>query len=113
MSDYSPSLVIQELTRIQQEAAKGVQALFDAEAKLASAERDYEVRLQTVFIEAGGTVADRQAVAKLEAAEARFQADLAKAELNRVRAKMKQLELAQMATQTISRQIEVELRVLK
>lgn len=111
--DFSPNQIVQELTRIQAEASKGVQALFDAEAKLAAAERDYEVRLQTVFIEAGGTVADRQAVAKLEAAEARFQADLARAELNRVRAKMKQLELAQMSTQTISRQLEAELRILK
>lgn len=111
--DYSPSLIVQELTRIQAEASKGVQALFDAESKLAQAERDYEVKLQSVFLEAGGTVADRQAVSKLEAAEARFQADLAKAELNRVRAKMKQLELAQMATQTISRQLETEMRVLR
>lgn len=113
MADYTPSLIIQELTKIQAEAAKGVQALYDAEVRLAEAERDYEVRLQTVYIESAGSVADRTAVAKLEASDARFQADLAKAELNRVKAKLKHLELQQLSTQTQSRLMEAELRVLK
>lgn len=113
MENLTPSLVIQELTRIQTEAAKGVQALFDAESKLAGAERDYEVRLQTVFIESAGTVADRTALSRLEAAEARFQADLAKAELNRVKAKLKHLELQQLSTQTQARLLESELKALR
>jgi hypothetical protein len=41
------------------------------------------------FLGAEGNVAERQAVAKLASAEARFARDVAKAQVNRVRAKMK------------------------
>jgi len=77
------------------EAAKGVQALFDAECKLAEAENAYERALQLSFMNAQGTVADRTAVSRLQAADNRLVADLAKAEYNRIKLKMKQLELAQ------------------
>jgi hypothetical protein len=64
-------------------------------------------------MEAQGTVADRTAISRLKASEARLAADLAKAEYNRIKLKLKQLELAQMSTQTIARQIETELKVLR
>jgi len=111
--DYTPNQIIQELHRIQTEAAKGVSALYDAECKLADAENTYERTLQLGFMQAEGTVADRTAVSRFNAADDRLKADLAKAEWNRVKLKMKQLELAQMSTQTIARQIETELRVLR
>jgi len=111
--DFTPTQIIAELHRIQTEASKGVQALYDAECRLADAENVYERELQLAFIQAQGTVADRTAVSRLKAADARLKADLAKAEWNRVKLKMKQLELAQMSTQTIARQVETELRVLR
>lgn len=111
--DVTPTQIADELRRIQTEAAKGVQALFDAEVKVAEAEHAYEKALQGTFIGTQGTVADRTAIARLQAAEARLQADLAKAQYNRVKSKMKQLELQQMSTQTIARQLETELRVLR
>lgn len=113
MESFTPSQVIQELQQIQSEAAKGVQALYDAECRLADAENACERELQLAFLNAQGTVADRTAVSRLQAADARLKADLAKAEYNRIKLKMKQLELAQMSTQTIARQIETELRVLR
>ena len=113
MGNINPSGIIEELQRIQAEASKGVNALFDAEVKLAEAENAYEKALQLAFMNAQGTVADRTAVSRLQAADARLEADLAKASYNRVKAKMKQLELAQMSTQTIARQLETELRVLR
>jgi len=113
VESFTPSQIVAELYRIQSEAAKGVGALYDAECKLADAENAYERRLQLAFINAAGTVADRTAVSRLQAADDRLAADLAKAEYNRVRAKMKQLELAQMSTQTIARQLETELKVLR
>lgn len=105
--DFTPSLVIQELQRIQREAAKGSQALFDAEVKLAEAENRHEKTLQLAFMNAEGTVADRTAVSRLQAADARLEADVAKANYNRIRTKLKQLELEQMGTQTISKQVEL------
>lgn len=113
MESFTPSQVILELQRIQSEASKGVQALFDAEVRLAEAEHRFEKVLQLAFMNAQGTVADRTAVSRLQAADARLEADVAKAEHNRVKTKLKQLELAQMSTQTIARQIETELKVLR
>ena len=107
MVDFTPAQVIAELHRIQIEAGKGAEALFRAEEKLARAEYDYELVLQGSFIQSQGTVADRTAVSRLEAASARLEADLCKAELNRVKTKLKQLELQQMSTQTIAKQVEL------
>lgn len=109
----TPQNIIQELTRIQAEAAKGVLALYDAEVKLADAEAKYERTLALAFLDNEGTVKDKEAVAKIKAADDRLAADLAKAEYNRVKLKLKQLELAQMSTQTIARMLETELKVLR
>ena len=113
MANTSPNGIIEELQRIQAEAAKGVSALYDAEVKLADAENTFEKALQLAFMNAEGTVADSTAVSRLQAADARLQADLAKAEHNRIKLKLKQLELAQMSTQTIARMVETELKVLR
>lgn len=104
---------IGELRHLQTEMAKGVQALFDAEVKLADAEYAYERTVNLSFLNNTGIEKERTARSKLDAADERLQADLAKAGLNRVRAKLKMLELQQLSTQTISRLIETELRVLK
>lgn len=111
--ETTPTQIIAELYRIQAEAAKGVMALYDAECKLADCENDYERTLQLAFLDSQGTVADRTAISRLKASEARLAADLARAEFNRVKLKLKQLELAQMSTQTIARQLETELKVLR
>jgi hypothetical protein len=111
--ETTPTQIIAELYRIQAEAAKGVNALYDAECKLADCENDYDRTLQLAFMDSQGTVADRTAISRLKASEARLAADLAKAEYNRIKLKLKQLELAQMSTQTIARQIETELKVLR
>ncbi len=113
MSDFTPAQIIQELQRIQSDAAKGVQALFDAEVKLAHAEDAYEREVNLAFLNSQGIATERTAVSKLKAADKRLEADLAKAEFNRVKLKLKQLELAQMSTQTIARQIETEMKVLR
>jgi len=104
---------IQQLQDIATEASKGVKVLYDTECKLADAENKAERALQLAFIEAQGTVADRTAISRLEAADARLEADLAKAEYNRVKTKLKQLELAQMSLQTQARLIETELKTLR
>lgn len=104
---YTPNQVIQELQRIQSEAAKGADALFHAEVLLAEKEQAYEKTLQLAFMNAAGTVADRTAISRLEASQARLEADVAKAEHTRIKTKLKQLELAQMSTQTIAKQVEL------
>ena len=104
---FTPAQVIQELARIQAEASKGADALYRAEVKLAECENAYEKALQLALMNSEGTVADRTAVSRLQASDARLAADLAKAEHNRIKTKLKQLELAQMSTQTIAKQVEL------
>jgi hypothetical protein len=111
MLDFlTPDQVIRELQRIQAESSKAPQAIFDAELKLAEAERNAEVTLQKAFIAAQGTIADRTAVSRLQASDARFEADVAKAELNRVKAKAKQLADAGVLVSVMGRQVELALR---
>ena len=56
---------------------------------------------------AEGTVADRTAIAKLENGQLRLDADIARAELNRVKTKAKHLSDAGVLNATIGRQIEL------
>jgi hypothetical protein len=105
--------ITQELHRIRTEVQKGIAVLYDTECKMADAENAYERELQLSFINAQGTIADRTAISRLQASEKRLQADLAKAEWNRVKAKLKALETAQMGIQTSARLIETELKTLR
>lgn len=109
----TPMGVVAELHRIRAEVQKGISVLYDCECKLADAENAYERELQLAFINAQGTVADRTAISRLQASEKRLQADLAKAEHNRVKAKLKALETAQMGIQTSARLMETELKTLR
>jgi hypothetical protein len=109
----TPLTVIAELSHIRAEVQKGISVLYDCECKLADAENAYERELQVAFINAQGTVADRTAISRLQASEKRLAADLAKAEWNRVKAKLKALETAQMGIQTSARLMETELKTLR
>jgi phosphohistidine phosphatase SixA len=96
---------------LQQENQRGVTAVFEAEAALAKAEYDLDLIENKAYIRAEGTVGDRTALAKLEAADARFERDLKRAELNRIRLKLKAIESAMMAIGTQTKLIGVEARL--
>lgn len=113
LSELTLLSVIRELRNIQAEMNRGSAFLYDAECKLADKELEYERALQGAFLNATGTAADKTAISRLQASEARLGADLAKAELNRVRTKLKHLELTQMNLQTQARLLETELKALK
>jgi Tfp pilus assembly protein PilX len=106
-----PSELIQELASLTAENKKGVEALYAAEVALAEAEHELDTIEQRAFIKAQGTVADRSALSKLEAADSRLQRDLRKAEANRIRMKIKTLETAIMAVATQAKLIGVETRL--
>lgn len=103
----TPDSVIQELVSTRAQSSKGIQAQYYAEVKLAEATLAAETEEAKAFLSCEGTVADRQAVAKVRAGELHFQADLAKAELNRVKTKIRLLEQAQMSVQTQARLVEL------
>jgi len=107
----TPLEIQKQLAELTAENSKGYEALYQAEIKLAEAEHTLDTIEQKAFIRHQGTVADRQANARLEAAEARLQRDLRKAEANRIRLKIKALETAIMASATQAKLIQAELKV--
>jgi hypothetical protein len=110
MEIISPGHIIQELQRLTAEMDKGSNALYDAECKLADADAAYDTALSLAFINNQGTVADRQAVAKLQSVEAKLQADLARAEFNRVKVKMKTLSDQATMMAVMSKNVELQWR---
>ncbi len=86
---------------------KGASALYDAECRLADAEAVYDKALSLAFMNNDGTVADRQAISKLQAGEEKLKADLARAEFNRVKMKVKMLSDQATMTAVMSRNVEM------
>lgn len=106
-----PSNIISELQELIQINRKGVDALFEAEQELAEKENALDKVESQAFLDAQGTVADRQALARLEAADARFERDLSKAKVNRVRTKLRVIESAIMANATMSKIMQAEMKL--
>jgi hypothetical protein len=102
-----PDNVISELRRIQGELDKAPDALYRAEIKLAELEAECDQIEAIAFLDGEGTGQDRSARAKLAVSPIRLQRDIAKAELNRVRTKMRVLESAAVSTSVIGKQIEM------
>jgi len=104
----TPKEVIRELEKIRNQSEQGIALLAEAEIKyleLASAADRVEA---TELLSAQGTIVDRQAVAKLKAMDVRFEADLAKVELNRIKAKIRHLSESQMAVMAAGKLIQME-----
>lgn len=99
-----------QIAELIAENSKGATALFEAERLLAEAEYNLDTIEQKAFIAAEGTVADRTAIARLKSAEARLQRDLRRAEMQRVKVKIKQIETALMALATQAKLIGVEFK---
>jgi hypothetical protein len=102
----TPGQIVNELQRITQAMDKGASALYDAECRLADADAAYDKAVSLAFINNDGTVADRQAVAKLQSVDAKLKADLARAEFNRVKTKMKTLSDQATMLAVMSRNVE-------
>jgi Tfp pilus assembly protein PilX len=97
-----------QIAELIAENSKGYTALFEAEKALAEAEYTLDTTEQKAFLSAEGSVADRTAIAKLKAADNRLQRDLRRAELNRVKVKVKAIETALMALATQAKLIQSE-----
>lgn len=106
-----PSQIAMAIAELTAENNRGADKLYEAEVALAQAEHDLDLIEQRSFIKSQGTVADRNALARLEAADARLQRDLRKAEANRIRVKIKALETAIMASATQAKLIQSEMKM--
>lgn len=104
----TPSTLNKEIAELIQENQRGINAIFEAEKKLQEAEYDLDLVESKAFLGAAGTIADRQAYAKIKSAEKRFERDLARAEYNRIKLKLKAVESALMAAGTQAKLMAVE-----
>ena len=103
-----PQDVIRELASLRAQAEQGVKVLAEAETRQVMLTLEAERKEFLAFLEAGGTVKDREAIAGLESLEARQAAELAKVEVSRIKTKLRQLSEAQMAVQTSGRMVELQ-----
>ena len=107
MEIITPSQIIEELQRLTREMDKGANALYDAECRLADAEAAYDKAVSLAFMNSDGTVADRQAISKLQAGDEKLKTDLARAEFNRVKTKVRMLSDQATMTAVMSRNVEM------
>jgi len=70
-------------------------------------ESHYDKQYSLAYLNSQGNIPDRQAVAKLQTADDRLKADLARAEFNRVKQKMKMLSDQATMTAVMGRQVEM------
>lgn len=103
----TPDRIIQALTENRREAEKGIDALYHAELDLAQKQLDADRIESAAYLRMQGLVADRTALAKLESSQARFEVDLAKAKVNRIKTKLQQIQQTQSALQTQARMVEI------
>lgn len=99
-----------QLAELIAENSRGSTALFEAEKALAEAEYELDLAEQKAYIKASGTVRDREAIAKLESADLRLQRDLRRAELSRIKQKIKSLETATIVLSTQAKLINAEVK---
>lgn len=103
--------IVSDLQILIEQTRKGSEALYSAELELAQRELDLDKAESLAFLNAEGSVAERQTKARLEVADIRFERDIAKAAVNRIRTKIKGLESELMAQATISKLVQAEMRL--
>lgn len=101
----------QQIAELTRENSKGAEALFTAEIELAEAENELDLIEAKAFIKNQGSVADRQALARLESADARLRRDVAKAKVSRIKVKIKSLESNLIALSTQAKLLQSEMKL--
>jgi hypothetical protein len=106
-----PSEIISSLAGLTELNKRGVERLFELEQELAEAEHDLDLVESRAFLTAEGSVAERQAKAKLESADARLARDLARAEVSRVKMKLRGIESEIMSLATMAKIAQAEMKL--
>lgn len=103
--------ILQELQELTATNRKGVEALFEAEEELAHAEAELDSVEARAFLEAGGSVAERTARAKLAASDFRLARDVARASVTRIKTKLRVIESEIVAQSTMAKLLAAEARL--
>lgn len=110
MKIITPDQIINELIEIRENAARGVEVLHQAELKMLTAELELEKREAIAYLSAEGSIGERNAKVTLMTEQEALDHAVTKAEYNRVKSKLKQLELSQMSVQTQAKLVELTYR---
>jgi hypothetical protein len=105
------SQIVHELSELTIENRKGVEVYAEVMEHLARCENQLDTVEARAFLSATGSVAEKQAHAKLAAADVRLERDLAKAQVDRVRAKLRAIESAIMAQATAAKMVQAEMKL--
>lgn len=106
-----PSDIISGLAELTALNKKGVEALFGAEQDLADAEHALDLVESQAFLAADGSVAERQAKAKLESADTRLERDVCRAGVTRIKMKLRGLESESMSLATMAKLVQAEMKL--
>jgi hypothetical protein len=106
----APDDIIQELRNINQDSAKGIILLAEVERKAIELDLQAQTAEARALLESQGNIPERQAIALLKSEQERLQADIAKAEVSRVKTKLRHLQDQQSNLQTQARMVELTWR---
>jgi hypothetical protein len=110
MKIITPDQIINELVEIRSSAERGVEVLYQSELKMLKTELILERAEAVAYLNAEGSVGERNAKVKLITEQEALDYAVSKAEYNRVKSKLKQLELSQMSVQTQAKLVEMTYR---
>ena len=105
-----PDDIIRELRRINHESGKGISLLADAEKKAIQLQLEAETAEARALLASSGNIPERQALAKIAAEDLILNAEIAKAEVNRIKTKLRHLQDQQSNLQTQARMVELTWR---
>ena len=103
----TPDDVIRELDKLRQQSEAGIDLLSELEQQLVHAELEADRQRAYAFIEAKGTVGDRESLALLQSADAREKAQLLRVQVNRTKQHVRHLGEALGGVQTSARMVEL------
>lgn len=109
-SIITPDDIITELRRINTSSAEGIKLLADAELKAINLQLELETQEAKSLLGSDGNIPERQAIAKLKTQEKRLEAEIAKAEVQRIKTKLRHLQDQQSNLQTQARMVELTWR---
>jgi hypothetical protein len=103
----TPQDVVTALADIRTQADKGLGLLEEAQREYVRLDQQANKVEYEAFLGSQGTVKDREAIAGLQAQEARTAAELQKVRVDYIKTKLKHLSEATMAIQTSARMVEL------
>lgn len=95
----TPDDVLTEIRDTRAELTRGSAFLYDSELKAERAEDAAQLAFDSALMTAEGSIPEKQALARLASVKERDEAFVARAEFNRVKAKIRALESALMSLQ--------------